>query len=105
MFKFSQIWNSSAIHLKGLTYGDAWQGLNLFLPSVPFLYPLKMPDVFLGYRNGTLGKNGLKTSMNIYYLEITLNSFKHGNAIKDKNCHAFLVFISFFEVPIIIRLL
>ena len=35
-------------------------GINPFQPNVPFIYPQKtFSDFFRGYRNGTLGLNGL----------------------------------------------
>ena len=43
--------------------------INPFWPTVPFLYPLKMlenlwfSDIFTGYRNGTLGQNGLMETL------------------------------------------
>ena len=48
----------------------AWHFLNPFLSNATFLYPLKMSenlwfsDVFRGYRNMTLDKNGLRIVLN-----------------------------------------
>ena len=48
-----------------LANGKVGEGVNMLLPSVPFLYPLKtsgnlrFSDVFRGYKKGTLGTNGL----------------------------------------------